>query len=1120
MKCPRCEHENLVGAKFCGECGTCLAAPCATCGALNPAAQKFCGECGARLAQEPPSTSPLGSNDEGLASESDLEGERRQLTVMFCDLVDSTALAERLDPEELRRVIRSYQEACAAVVARFDGHVSQYLGDGLLVYFGYPHAHEDDAQRAARAALSIIQAMADLAPTEASGTRLSVRIGIHTGLVVVGDVGAGPKHERLALGQTPNLAARLQSVAAPDTIVASAATYRLIRGLFVCHDLGVRRVKGVSTSVQVYEVHAESAARSRLEAAFPAGLTPLVGREQELALLRERWEQVREGAGHTVVLTGEAGIGKSRLVEALKQDLGSESHTRWECRCSPYHQDSALYPVIDLFRRIFGFDRKDLAEVMLAKVETVLERHRVARPESVSLWASLLSVPLPAHYPALTLSPPRQKQKTLEAVLALILASAERQPLLLIVEDLHWVDPSTLELLNLVLDQVPGAAVLTLLTCRSDWRPTWAGRPHLTQLTLNRFTRKQTEVMVERITNGKALPPEVRRQVVAKTDGVPLFVEELTKMVLESGLLEEHDGRYELSGPLPPLGIPSTLQDSLMARLDRLGRAKDLAQLAATLGRAFPHDLLRAVSRLDETTLEAEITRLVDAELLYRRRVGPQPTYIFKHALIQEAAYQALLKTKRQQYHQQIARVLTERFADTVETQPELLAYHYTEGGLPEQAISYWQRAGDRAIARSANLEAIGHLSKGLELLTARPDTPERRQLELAMQIALGVSFMATKGYAAPEVEKAYTRARELCQQVGETPQIFPVLRGLAAFYHVRAELETARELSEQLLSLASRQQDLVLLMGAHLELGSTLFSMGEFTRALEQVERGVSLYDHKRHRSHAFLYGQDLGVSCLSRAASLLAILGYPDQALKRSYEALTLARDLSHPHSVAYALHFTVLVHQLRREVQPTLELAEELIRLATEQGFPLWATAATAARAWALAEGGDVEDAIAEMRKVLESWRAVGAEISRVHFLALLAEACRIGGKFEEGLYAVAEGLALGHRTKDRWREVDLYRTQGELLLGSAGRHPRSSSMKEAEECFRRAIDIARCQQAKSFELQAVLSLGRLWDSQGRKEDARRIRAGIYGWFTEGFDTPDLKEAKSLLEGISSA
>jgi class 3 adenylate cyclase len=660
------------------------------------------------------------------------EAERRQLTVLFCDLVDSTALASQLDPEDLREVVRAYQETCAKVIARFDGHIAQYLGDGLLVYFGYPRAHEDDAQRAVRAGLGMVDALGQLNTRlgQERGVQLAVRLGIHTGLVVVGDVGGGIRQEQLALGETPNLAARLQGIAASNTLVISAATFQLLGGFFACQSLGTPLLRGVAQPLEVHQVLYERMARSRLDVAGSMGLTPLVGREQEIQLLLERWAQVKDGSGQVVLLSGEAGIGKSRLVQVLPEQVAAEPQA-WltPCQCSPYYQHSALYPIIDLLERVaLRFDREESVQQKCSKLEGFLVQYGLRLAETMPLFAALLSLPLSADYASLLLPPEQQKQQTLQAFLTILPCIAAQQPVLFVMEDLHWVDPTTLALLSLLVDQGPTARILALLTFRPDFDPPWTGRAHLTEITVNRLPRRQAMEVIRQVVHGKALPPEVVEQVVAKTDGVPLFVEELTKMVLESGLLQEREDHYALTGPLPPLAIPATLHDSLMARLDRLATVKGLAQLGATLGRAFSYELLQAVSRWDEETLRRGLHQLVEAEFLYQQGLPPHATYLFKHALIQDAAYQSLLRSTRQQHHQHIAQVLEARFPDICATQHELLAHHYTEAGVLAQAIPYWQRAGQRALERSANLEAEAHLTKGLEMLATLPDTPERAQ--------------------------------------------------------------------------------------------------------------------------------------------------------------------------------------------------------------------------------------------------------------------------------------------------------------------------------------------------------------------------------------------------------
>jgi predicted ATPase len=679
-------------------------------------------------------------------------------------------------------------------------------------------------------------------------------------------------------------------------------------------------------------------------------------------------------------------------------------------------------------------------------------------------------------------------------------------------EDLHWVDPSTLELLNLLVDQGPTARILALLTFRPDFSPPWTGRSHLTQMTVNRLPRQQAVEVIRQMAHGKDLPPEVVEQIVARTDGVPLFVEELTKMVLESGLLQEREERYELAGPLPPLAIPATLHDSLMARLDRLATVKGLAQLGATLGREFSYALLQAVSPWDERTLQRGLQQLVEAEFLYQRGLPPQATYLFKHALIQEAAYQSLLRSTRQQYHQRIAQVLEARFPEVCETQPELLAHHYTEAGLAEQAVDYWLRAGQRASERSANQEAISHLTTGLALLRTLPSTPARTQQELLLQTTLGPALMAIKGQAAPEVEQAYARARELCQQLGETPQIFPVLQGLVRFYMVRGLLQTAREVGEQLLRLAQRGHDPAQLLATHQILAATLFWQGECALAHAHTEQGLALYDPQQHCGHPFLYGIDPGVNCLFYAAHSQWILGYPEQACQQYHAALTRTQDLAHAFTLVHALFHVSLGHQLRREGQAAQERAETVIALCTEQGSPLYVAWATTLRGWALTTQRQTAEGIAQMRQGLAATRATGAEGLVPYWLALLAEACGCVGQVDEGLHLLAEALAVADTNAEHWYEAELYRLKGELLLAQS---PHQHT--DAEACFQHALDIAGAQYAKAWELRAAMSLSRLWQQQGKCTEARALLAPIYDWFSEGFDTADLQEAKSLLAAL---
>jgi predicted ATPase len=783
------------------------------------------------------------------------------------------------------------------------------------------------------------------------------------------------------------------------------------------------------------------------------------------------------------------------------------------CQCSPYYQHSALYPWIDLLERVaLRFEREETPAQKLSKLEGFLVQYGLPLAEAVPLFATLLSLPLPTDYAPLMVSSEQQKRMTLHTLLTILLRIAVQQPVLFVMEDLHWVDPSTLELLSLLVDQGPTARILALLTFRPDYSPPWSGRSHLTQVTVHRLPQRQAVEVIRQVAHGKALPPEVVEQIVARTDGVPLFVEELTKMVLESGLLQECEDRYELTGPLPPLAIPATLHDSLMARLDRLAAVKGLAQLGAALGREFSYALLQAVSPWDEGTLQRGLHQLVEAEFLYQRGLPPHATYFFKHALIQDAAYQSLLRSTRQQYHQRIAQVLVEQFSEVAETQPELLAHHYTEAGLREQAIGYWQQAGQQALKRSANLEAIQHLTAGLELLATLPETPARAQQELDLQLALGSALVATKGYAAPEVEQTYARARALCAQVGDTPQLFPTLQGLCQCYYGQGALPTARELGEQLYRLAQREAAPPHLLEAHDALGSTLFYLGDYAAAWTHLEQGIARTDLTAERALALSHGVAPGVRCLAIAANVLWCLGYPAQAMRRSQEALALAQGLAHPYSLALAQFWMVYLHCRCREAQAVQAQADALLALATAQGFALWVEVGTCWRGWALAMQGQSEAGLAQLHQGLAAVLTTGWTLGQSSCLVLLAEAAGHAGQVAEGLRLLAEALTAFEATGRGDGLVEAYRLQGELLLRQA-----TPDAAQAEACFLQALAMARRQHAKSWELRAAMSLSRLWQQQGKQADARQLLAEVYNWFTEGFDTADLQEAKALLEEL---
>jgi predicted ATPase/class 3 adenylate cyclase len=1110
LRCAVCSSDNHDSARFCDQCSAPLVVLCSACGASNRPTAKFCHGCAASLIAAAPAILPAAPTATTQLLEAPTpavksapislhagDGERRHLTVLFCDLVGSTGIASHLDPEDWREMVASYHTAATEVVTRFGGHVAQYLGDGLLVYFGYPQAHEDDAQRAALAGLAILQAIAALNERGASQRRpsLAARIGIDTGAVVVGEnTGRGAN----VFGDVPNVASRVQSAAAPDTVMITAAVHRLLSGLFVVEDQGEQLLKGIEHPLRLYRVIRPSGRRGRLAGA--RGLTPFVGREDELRAFFNRWEQAREGEGQVILVVGEPGIGKSRLVQRFREQIAGTPHTWLDCAAAALQQNTPFYAITDMLQQ--GIRGDQSAEERIARIEKSLEQAGMKLNEAVPLIVPLMNLAVPPKYPPLTMTPEQQRRRLLATIVGWALGSARIQPLVIVIEDLHWADPSTLEAIQLLAEQGPTAPLLLICTARPEFRAPWPLRAHHAQLTLNRLSQRSVREMVARLAERIALAADTVDAVVERSGGVPLFVEELTRSVLESG-----DGEPVLRE------IPASLHDSLLARLDRLGDAREVAQVASVIGHEFSWELLSAVVGMDDEKLEAALRKLADSEMVFVQGIPPDANYRFRHALIQDAAYQSLLRGKRQQYHRQIAQALEQRQARTAEAQPELLAHHYTEADLKMQAISQLLMAGQNAVQRSANAEAVSHLTQALEMLKTLPESPERDQQELTLQITLGVPLMLTKGYAAPEVEKVYSRARELYQKVGESPQFFPVLFGLWAFYSVRAEYNTARELGQQLVSLAQSAQDPALLIEAHTARGNTLCFLGELIPARGHLEQAIALYDRQLHRSHAFMYGQDPGVHSLSFATLDLWLLGYPDQARKRSLEAFALAQELSHPYSLAFALIHVLYIHRFSWEVKATQERAKELSALSTEHGFPIPLAVSAAHQGWALAEQGLAEQGILQIRQGINTWRATGSTLYFQPFLlGMLAEAHGKGGLTEEGLTALGEALAIVNKTGERFWEAELYRLKGELTLQQGSQF---KVQDEAEECFRTAIDIARRQNTKSLELRAVMSLSRLWEHRGKKAQACQMLAEIYGWFTEGFDTADLKEAKALLK-----
>ncbi|ETX03498.1 MAG: hypothetical protein ETSY1_47050 (plasmid) [Candidatus Entotheonella factor] len=1039
------------------------------------------------------------------------DAERRQLTVLVCRVVDSTSLSSQMALEDYLAVLQAYHRTCADVIKRLEGYLAQHLEDGLLTYFGYPLARENDAHRAIRASLEIMDALKPLSHRleQDIGIRLKVQFGIHTGLVIIGALGTGERREPLALGETPKLAAQLQSLAEPGTVVISQATARLVQGYFTLREHPGHTLPGMMAEMRAFQVMAPTEVQNRLDAAGLDGLTPMVNREAERSLFFQHWEQVQEGRGRVIIVNGEAGIGKSRLVQTMRDTLDDKACTQLECWCSPYYQNSAWYPVIELWQRCFQEQDEDTPQARLQHLETTLAKLTLPLEETLPLMASLLSLPYDEHrFPTLSLSPQAQRDQTLETMLAMTLALASRQPVLFLVEDLHWADPSTLEFLDLLVEQIPTSHLCLVCTCRPSASVTWGNRSYCYEISLDRLSQRHVEEMMVGVARGKRLPADVLEQVGEKTDGVPLFVEELTKTVLETEWLRDAGSQYDRVASLSDIAIPTTLHDSLMARLDRLDTAKRVAQLGATLGREFSYDLLREVSPWEEEVLQQDLRRLVDAELVFQRGLPSQATYVFKHNLVQEAAYQSLVRHQRQHYHQRAAEALSERFSALVETQPERLAYHFTEAGLTEEALRHWHQAGLHAVERAAHVEASRHLTTGLELLATLPDTPEHAQQELDLLLTYLPVLAATQGAATPERERLLRRAYTLCQQLEASEQVFGVLVGLCSFHHMREEIQTAREWAEACLQVAQGQSGSTLLLSAHFLLGSTLYSLGDFALSLDHLEQGIALYDPKQHANPKSTFGlRNCGESCLSYAAWCLRLMGYPEQALVRTQEALVLARQLTHPYSLAWALLSAIFFHESQREIQAVRERAEEFLALVTEYGFTSFTGHAWFWQGWALGMTGQAEG-LDLIHQGLAAIQSTGSKLGRRMYAGYLSDVHRQLGQVDEGLRVLAE---VQPEHDDHWSGM-WYRHRGELLM-LAG----EQQTEEAERCLQQALAIMHAYQTKWWELQTAKSLSRLWQQQGKHQAAYNLLAPIYNWFTEGFDTADLQEAKALLNEL---
>src|SRR5215468_1604584 len=1029
--------------------------------------------------------------------------ERRQLTVMLCDLVGSTALSVRLDPEDLRGIIAGYHRCCTELVERHGGFVARYMGDGVLAYFGYPHAHEHDAERAVRAGLALVEGVQKL--ETAAGGPLQVRVGIATGLVVVGDlIGAGTAQEQAVVGETPNLAARLQALAEPGAVVIDSRTWRMTGGLFEYRDLGTVSLKGFAEDVPAWQVLGAGAAEGRFEALRTA-TTPLVGRDEEIDLLMRRWVQAKAGEGCVVLISGEPGIGKSRLAETIVRRISAEPHTRLRYFCSPYHQDSALYPSIAQLERAAGFRRDDTADQRLDKLEAVLAQGTNDLSEAVPLLADLLSIPIGDRYPPLNLTPQKRKEKTLHAQLVQLEGLVARQPVLIVWEDVHWSDPTTREGLDLLIDRIPALRVLVIITFRPEFTPPWTGRSHVTLLTLNRLPLRQRAEMITHVTRGKILPKEIADQIIDRTDGIPLFIEELTKAVIESGVLTETDDGYRVEGPIAPLSIPTTLQASLLARLDRLAPTREVAQTAAALGRTFSHELISAVATMSKPQLDQALAQLVAAELIFQRGTPPDAEYTFKHALVQDAAYSTLLRSRRIQLHARIVATFENHFPETVTAQPTLLAQHCAKAGLADKAVVYWRKAGQQAMARSATMEAEESYRQGLAILNTLPETSERDTRELELCSALVRVLQQTKGYSAPQTVETGVRVRVLAEKVGNLSQLVRQETRTWGAVLTAGNYAGAMTIADRILGLAQRQcHDTAHLAFAHYTQVQTRFYSGDLIGAEEQLSCLNELIRTVGLKQIAGIAPITIGVTGLGAW-----ILGRADSARERIARAMALARDSNQPYDLAMALLFEGYLHRFQGEPRQVEAVGVQLLSLSEEHGFAYACDLARGLIGWARAQLGRTAEGVSLIRQALAGFEKSGARVGNTDVLTRLAEAQALDGATDEALDTME--LALKENAEELVFRPNTLRYRGTLRL-------KVGQNELAEADFLDAITMAQRMSAKAWELRATMSMARLWRDQGKRQQAHDLLAPVCGSFTEGFDTQVLQDARALLDQLA--
>lgn len=1042
------------------------------------------------------------------------QAERRQLTVMFCDLVGSTALARRADPEDVQEIVRRFLDACSHAIGRFNGYIAKYMGDGLLVYFGYPHAHEHDAERAVHAGLAVLDVVKNLSRDHvaAQESEIAVRIGIATGQVIVGEIiGQETAKERSVFGETPNLAARLQGLAAPNQLVVDSVTKRLIGSEFECSDHGMFSLKGFDTPVQVWEVVRSRPSISRFESYRSGRLVDFIGREHETALLLGRWRETVGGEGQVVLLCGEAGIGKSRLTLHMRERLAGEDYQKIQFQCSPYHTNTALYPVITYLRQAAGLNGEDTPSLQLQKLNALAINSGVDDQTTVSLLADLLSVRADVRYLPSNVSSEKQKEMTLEALVLQIQKLADHCPTLLIVEDAHWLDPTTMDLLTRIIDRIQTMRVFLIITFRPDFKPVWSEYSHVTFLTLSRLPRRHSVELLASMTGGKALPLEVEQAILAKTDGVPLYLEELTENVLESGLLTEEKDSFCLKAPLRGISIPDSLQALLMERIDRLGPAREIVQMGAAIGREFSYELLRETVDVTEGELKEALHLLSASGLIFQEGEIPAAKYLFKHALIQDAAYSTLPKKSRRVLHTRIANTLESKFAERIKTEPELLAYHYEQAGLAGLAVDYWRLAAQRDVARSANIEALSHFDRALHVLNDLPEGSERDHVELGLLISRGAPLLLVKGYASDDIEHNYLRARSLSQVNPGSEQYFLSMWGLWVFHLVRGPLPKARALAEDLLSWATHQQNPDLLIRSHESVGSTYSFLGRFDEAKAHLQEARSLYDPHRHGSQVLPYTQDPGITARIMLARILWILGELDQVETLLAEAIAMARELEHPFTIAFTLATASWVYSTLHDTHRTLSLTEEAIELSAKYSFEVPMAWAMSFQGWALAEQGN-EKGIERLVEGLSAAQRAKANLNHTYTLALLAENHLRNQHVAEGLVAIQQAQELAAAQGELCWQAELLRLKGELLLAQS-----DQSVFAAEQCFSESLMIARNQHGRMLELRAAMSMARLLRRLNKPDIAKRTLSSVLSRFGKHGVNRDLIEAQAILDSL---